>query len=152
GNEALPGMARYSGRHDGRATNGDEVWEFVSWRRRLVMHFDFATAGRILFGVGKAAEAKAAVASMGRRPLVGCRASPGRAEALGLDGPLFPNPGEPTVEAVRHGVAFARREECDVVVGIGGGSSVDLAKAIASILGNGGDPLDYLEVVGKGQP
>src|SRR6185295_8635303 len=32
------------------------------------------------------------------------------------------------------------------------GSALDAAKAIAALLGNGGDPLDYLEVVGRGQP
>ena len=34
----------------------------------------------------------------------------------------------------------------------GGGSAIDAGKAIAALLGNGGDPLDYLEVVGRGQP
>jgi alcohol dehydrogenase class IV len=38
------------------------------------------------------------------------------------------------------------------VVGLGGGSSIDAAKAIAALLANGGDPLDYLEVVGLGMP
>jgi len=39
-----------------------------------------------------------------------------------------------------------------VVVSFGGGSAIDAGKAIAAMLGNGGDPLDYLEVVGRGQP
>jgi len=38
------------------------------------------------------------------------------------------------------------------VLALGGGSALDAAKAIAALLGNGGDPLDYLEVVGRGQP
>jgi alcohol dehydrogenase class IV len=37
-------------------------------------------------------------------------------------------------------------------VAIGGGSVIDTAKAIAGLLTNDGDPLDYLEVVGRGQP
>ena len=32
------------------------------------------------------------------------------------------------------------------------GSVLDLGKAVAMLLGNGGDPMDYLEVVGRGQP
>jgi alcohol dehydrogenase class IV len=36
-------------------------------------------------------------------------------------------------------------------VGIGGGSALDLGKAISALLTNEGDPLDYLEVVGRGR-
>ena len=39
----------------------------------------------------------------------------------------------------------------DLVVAIGGGSVIDLGKAVAMLLGNGGDPLDYLEVIGAGR-
>jgi alcohol dehydrogenase class IV len=38
------------------------------------------------------------------------------------------------------------------VVACGGGSALDAGKAVAALLGNGGDPLNYLEVVGRGQP
>jgi alcohol dehydrogenase class IV len=38
------------------------------------------------------------------------------------------------------------------VIGFGGGSVIDLAKAAAALMTNPGDPLDYLEVIGKGQP
>ena len=38
------------------------------------------------------------------------------------------------------------------MIGFGGGSAIDAAKAIAALAANGGDPLDYLEVVGAGQP
>ncbi|HEY8926391.1 MAG TPA: iron-containing alcohol dehydrogenase, partial [Polyangia bacterium] len=38
------------------------------------------------------------------------------------------------------------------VVAFGGGSAVDAGKAIAALAANGGDPLDYLEVVGAGRP
>jgi len=40
----------------------------------------------------------------------------------------------------------------DLVVGIGGGRPLDSAKAIAALVANGGDPLDYMEVIGKGLP
>ena len=46
----------------------------------------------------------------------------------------------------------ARSQGADVVVAIGGGSALDLGKAVAMLLGNGGDPLDYLEVIGQGRP
>src|SRR6478735_129250 len=35
--------------------------------------------------------------------------------------------------------------------GLGGGSAIDAAKAVAGLLANGGAALDYMEVIGKGQ-
>jgi alcohol dehydrogenase class IV len=65
---------------------------------------------------------------------------------------VFVVDGEPTVDLTRIGVERARQAGCDVVIGFGGGSVLDASKAIAMLLANGGDPLDYLEVVGRGQP
>ncbi|MEW5940920.1 MAG: iron-containing alcohol dehydrogenase, partial [Chloroflexota bacterium] len=56
---------------------------------------------------------------------------------------------EPTVALLRVGVDAAR--DCDMVIGLGGGSVLDAGKAIAILANNPGDVLDYLEVVGKGQ-
>jgi alcohol dehydrogenase class IV len=39
-----------------------------------------------------------------------------------------------------------------LVIAMGGGSAIDTGKALAAMLANSGDPLDYLEVVGRGQP
>ena len=64
---------------------------------------------------------------------------------------MFPVAGEPTVELARAGAAAAREHGADVIAAIGGGSVIDLGKAVAMLLANGGDPLDYLEVVGCGQ-
>jgi alcohol dehydrogenase class IV len=60
-------------------------------------------------------------------------------------------PGEPTVELAADGVARARDERCTAVVAFGGGSALDAAKAIAALVANGGEPRDYLEVVGQGR-
>ncbi len=40
---------------------------------------------------------------------------------------------------------------CELVIGLGGGSVIDSAKAIAAVIPNSGEPLDYLEVIGRGQ-
>ena len=56
------------------------------------------------------------------------------------------------MEVVRAGAAAAREHSADVVIGIGGGAVLDAAKVIAALVTNGGDPLDYAEVVGDGRP
>jgi alcohol dehydrogenase class IV len=115
------------------------------------MRFEFATATRIVFGAGTVREAAAAAAEMGRRALlVACRSAD--IERLGIAGAPFRVHGEPTVDIVRQGTQRARDEDCDLVIAMGGGSAIDTGKAIATLLANGGDPLDYLEIVGQGRP
>jgi alcohol dehydrogenase class IV len=56
------------------------------------------------------------------------------------------------VDDVRAATGEARAAGADAVVAVGGGSVLDLGKAVAVLLGNGTDPLDHLEVVGRGVP
>jgi alcohol dehydrogenase class IV len=118
--------------------------------------FEFATAGRIVAGPGRAQELPGVLAGLGSRALVVTGADPARHGGLlaGL-GPaaaaVFPVAAEPTVDLVRAAVAAAREHGADLVAAIGGGSVIDTGKAVAMLLGNGGDPLDYLEVVGAGR-
>jgi alcohol dehydrogenase class IV len=119
------------------------------------MRFEFATAARIVFGPGTVREVPAAAAEMGRRALVVTRASADfkRTGIAGVPFPIhFPIHGEPTVDMVRQGTQLARDAACDLVIALGGGSTIDAGKAIAALLTNGGDPLDYLEVVGQAKP
>jgi len=115
------------------------------------MRFEFATAARIVFGPGTVREVPAAAAGMGRRALLVTRRSADLKRA-GIAGVPFPIHGEPTVEIVRQGTQLAREHDCDLVIAMGGGSALDAGKAIAAMLGNGGDPLDYLEIVGRAMP
>ena len=118
--------------------------------------FEFATAGRIIAGAGRAADLPGILAGLGTRVLVCAGANPARHDrllaGLGLPTAVFTVAGEPTVGVARAALAAARDHGADVVAAIGGGSVIDTAKAVAVLLGNGGDPLDYLEVVGSGQP
>jgi alcohol dehydrogenase class IV len=117
--------------------------------------FEFATAGRIVAGAGRAAELPGMVAGLGSRVLVCTGADPARhgglLAGLGLPAMVVTVDAEPTVELARAGAAAAREHGADVVAAVGGGSVIDLAKAVAMLLGNGGDPLDYLEVIGSGR-
>lgn len=122
------------------------------------MRFEFATATRIVFGAGALAEVGPAAATMGRRALVVTGRSATRAAPLlgllarhGVEAATFSVVGEPTLETVRRGLDWAQKGECDLVIGFGGGSALDAAKAIAVLLSNEGDILDYLEVIGRGR-
>jgi alcohol dehydrogenase class IV len=123
------------------------------------MRFDFATSRRILFGPGRLVEAGRLAAGFGRHALLvtgaaGERAAP-LTRSLAEAGVAWTQRAvrhEPTTDDVTEGAALARREGCTLVIGFGGGSALDAAKGIAALLGNGGDPLDYLEVIGAGNP
>ncbi len=117
------------------------------------MRFEFATATRIIFGEGTSATLPDLVRTFGTRPMVVTGASTERAAWLvsALSAELFAAPGEPTVELVRKGAQHVQRAGCDVIISMGGGSAIDAGKAIATIATNGGEPLEFLEVVGKGR-
>ena len=123
------------------------------------MQFEFATATRILFGEGSVREVAPAAKRWGRRALLVTGRTPERSgqlladlAAAGVAASTFMAEGEPTIDLVRRGVAFAREEKCDLVVAFGGGSAIDAGKAMAGLLTNPGDLMDYLEVVGRGKP
>lgn len=123
------------------------------------MIFEFATATRIIFGPDSARQLGKVAEGLGRRALVVTGQAPVRVQPLldlltvhGLAVVSFATAPEPSLETARAGVALARAHDCDLVVAMGGGSAIDVAKAIAALITNGGDPLDYLEVIGAGQP
>ena len=72
-------------------------------------------------------------------------------EAAKMEYSCFEVRGEPTVEQIADGVNRARLAESELVIGFGGGSVIDSAKAIAGLVTNPGAILDYLEVIGKGK-
>jgi alcohol dehydrogenase class IV len=117
--------------------------------------FEFATANRIIFGAGKLNELADQLKGRAKRLLLvrgqSSDAIPRVREILSA-GDIhiieYEVHGEPTMDVVREGVKAAR--DCDTVIGIGGGSVMDAGKAIAALVTNPGDILDYLEVIGKG--
>jgi alcohol dehydrogenase class IV len=121
--------------------------------------FEFATATRILFGAGKLTEAAPVAATLGKHALVVTGSNPDRAQKLleslreeGLKSTVHSVAGEPKIADAQAGTECARQNNCDLVIAFGGGSAIDAGKAIAALCTNPGQPLDYLEVIGKGQP
>lgn len=123
------------------------------------MRFDFATATKISFGPGVLKELRPLIGGFGSHALVVTGRNPDRAAPLltilteaALAYTIYPTDGEPTIEDARRGVEIARSAHCDMVIAFGGGSALDTGKAIAALMTNPGDPLDYLEVIGRGKP
>ena len=129
------------------------------------MNFHYYIPTKILFGAGE-------LSNLHREALPGKKAlvviSSGKSmkqngyldrvyaelEKAGAEHVLFdkilPNPIK---EHVMQGAALAKQEGCDFVVGLGGGSSIDAAKAIAVMAANPGDYWDYVSGgSGKGRP
>ena len=122
-------------------------------------HFQFATATEIVFGPGSRQILPDRIRQEGARALVVTGRSGVRTEALldsvrlaGVEVTVWPLGHEPTLEDARTAARLARRQGVEVVVGLGGGSPIDLAKAVAALVTNRRDPRDYLEVIGRGLP
>ena len=88
--------------------------------------FEFATASRIIFGRGTLKEVPVEAAQMGGRPMVVTGKNTERAAALlnllnvaSIQTFTFSITGEPTIEMILEGVQLARKNTCDVVIGIG---------------------------------
>ncbi|MGD8739757.1 MAG: iron-containing alcohol dehydrogenase [Desulfobacterales bacterium] len=123
------------------------------------MRFQFSTANQIIFGPGTVKQIAPLAVERGSRPLVLTGGSPERASALmddltaeGMEITRYPVAAEPTVDTALAAVRSARRAECDLVIGIGGGSVIDTGKVVAALITNHGRLADYLEVIGEARP
>ncbi|PWH16289.1 MAG: alcohol dehydrogenase [Anaerolineae bacterium] len=118
---------------------------------------EFFLPTKIILGEGSVKKLGEIVQSLGTRVLV--FGSPSERFKDILDTQLksnisyfyYPVAGEPTVEVVQQALIFGKQNQVDVIVGIGGGSVLDTAKAVSGLITNEGDLYDYLEVIGKGQ-
>ncbi len=122
------------------------------------MQFEIATATRIIFGAGKLSEVGSLAKKFGQHALVVTGSDVRRAQRLttllqdrGVSTVTFSVSGEPEIDDVERGIARAKLEKCEFVIGFGGGSALDTGKAIAAMLANEGSLMDYLEVIGGGK-
>lgn len=106
------------------------------------MNFEFTLPGKIIFGQGKINEIGKVSAGFGKKALLVCdpfcvssgltekmlkHLSASKIRTTVFDG-VVPNP---TTTSIEKGVAKARKGKCELIIGLGGGSSIDTAKAIA---------------------
>ena len=122
------------------------------------MNFEFATSEQILFGNGSLEKIGALCTRFGKRVIVisgsGSVSISGLMTFLkneGLDVETYPVTHEPDIDLINEGIEKGKAHESDFVIGFGGGAVIDTAKAVAAMLTNPGELLDYLEVIGGGQ-
>jgi len=125
--------------------------------------FYISTLPRIVFGDGNLAKVPDLAHEFGSRALfiVG-RGSFERHTAwppllqkmrnLGMTWEIFHVEQEPSPELIDSAVSTYRQHKIDVVIGLGGGSVLDAAKAIAGLLVPGNSVMDHLEGVGRDIP
>jgi alcohol dehydrogenase class IV len=125
----------------------------------MVNAFEFAAAGRIIFGDGKLRELGAAAKTFGSKALLVVGSNAARAVNVtrllveaGVQAQVFCVAREPDIALAKRGAELAREKHCELIIGFGGGSVLDAAKAIAALATNTADVFDYLEVIGKAQP
>lgn len=125
--------------------------------------FSISRLPRIEFGSGVLAKLPAITRGFGKRALLvtgagALKSTPywstlttGLKDA-GITWLHFAIPGEPSPQMVDEAVSSFRAQRIDVVIGIGGGSALDAAKAIAGLLIPGNSVMDHLEGVGPELP
>jgi alcohol dehydrogenase len=121
----------------------------------LLAPFDYVPRTRVVFGAGTVARlGELAVEAGGRRVFLvtdkGLRDAGHEQrgieslQAAGLHVTVFdettPNP---TTDDVDRALALAKRDDVDLIVGLGGGSSMDCAKGVNFLVSNGGRMEDY---------
>lgn len=121
--------------------------------------FEFVSAGRVVFGSGVSRSLGERARKLGARALwvTGrdrTRSAPLELQLTGAGITLehFGVDGEPRVEDATLAVQAGQRVGAELVIACGGGSVIDLGKAAAALLANPADPLEFLEVVGRGKP
>jgi alcohol dehydrogenase len=129
----------------------------------MIAPFSIARLPRIEFGAGAVRQLPDLAARHGKRVLLVTGAhsfesssyAPALLEGLrqrGLSWGTVNVAGEPSPELVDEAVRCFREEDVAVVIGIGGGSALDAAKAIAGVLRPGNSVMDHLEGAGPELP
>ena len=120
-----------------------------------IRHWSFSSSGQLAFGWGAIRELGAAVRRYGWKrvlvmtdPVIArlpmCEWVDAELRRAGAAPILFDGgEPEPSVAAAQRGIDAARQCQPDAIIGLGGGSNIDLAKMTAVVARHGGTPQDY---------
>lgn len=124
----------------------------------VTLSFEFATSNRIIFGNGTANKIGELGVNFGFNALIVTGSGKVPAEDIvqtlekeNIKSIIFRVTQEPDIESIGAGVVMGKSFGCDFIIGFGGGSVIDSAKAIAAMMTNPGNLIDYLEVIGGGK-
>ena len=124
---------------------------------------EFYAPGKIIFGPGGLSQVGAEAKRLGSKVLIvlgkSAMKKSGALDRLthllienNLEYVIYENvPSDPTVETIDTGTSLARKENCNLVIALGGGSVLDTGKAISAMVTNEGSVADYQEIEGKGR-
>jgi len=117
--------------------------------------FEFIAPGKVIFGSGSINKVGAEAIALGKRCLlVTGKTSMAKGGFLDkvseslkeseVEIVLFNKvTPEPNLELVDEGIEMARKKGCELVISLGGGSSIDVGKAVAGLINDGGRALEY---------
>ncbi len=121
--------------------------------------FQFMTATRIIFGEGSLESSLSIISQYGYSVLLVSGKNAERYAPLtaylqqqNMRYQHVAVSGEPNITMVEEAAMLGRRFKPDMVIAIGGGSVLDMGKAVAAIIPNQGNVYDYVEVVGRSVP
>lgn len=117
----------------------------------------FFIPSKIITGKNALEAAGDSIGSMGKKALIVCgpnvlkigvtKKIVGELEKRGISYAIYSDiTGEPTDEMIDGGAEIYKKESCDFLIGVGGGSSLDAIKAIALKAVCGGEMSDYMGV------
>jgi alcohol dehydrogenase class IV len=119
--------------------------------------FEFISPTRIIFGKGGFRKCGVLARELGNNALVITGSGKVSVDGLrnllraeGIKWTEYRVKDEPNIGIILDGIRIAKDAKCDHVICLGGGSVMDAGKAIAAMMTNPGNLMDYLEVVGKG--
>jgi len=116
---------------------------------------EFIVPGQIITGAGALDMAEGALGQFGKKAMIvtdkvmiqlgNCAKVENALKNQGIEYTIYSEiVGEPTDTMIENGLAQYKKEGCDFLVALGGGSPIDSMKAIGSLVKNGGNISDYM--------